>query len=179
MRPTERIPLDALAEIVELKRDLEDLKTTTLKRIHDLSFAASVFNLTPWTSYTPVLTAATTDPTLGTGSTQEGRYMINSGLVIARFKIRFGSSGAAAGSGEYRVSLPVNASSDTPTTFTLEGFGVLYDWSVGSRRELCGWKYATATYVTGDVKDASIFDNAPWTWANDDYITGTFIYQEA
>ncbi len=36
MRPTERIPMDALAEIVELKRDLEDLKATVLNRIHTL-----------------------------------------------------------------------------------------------------------------------------------------------
>ena len=36
MRSTERVPLDALAEIIELKRGLADLRATTLKRIHDL-----------------------------------------------------------------------------------------------------------------------------------------------
>ncbi len=37
MRPTERIPLDALAEIAELKRELAELKTMSLQRIHNLS----------------------------------------------------------------------------------------------------------------------------------------------
>ena len=36
MRETERIPLDALAEIAELKRELKNLKVTTLNRIHTL-----------------------------------------------------------------------------------------------------------------------------------------------
>ncbi len=35
MRDTERIPLDALEEIIQLKRELRDLRATTLKRIHD------------------------------------------------------------------------------------------------------------------------------------------------
>ncbi len=36
MRETERVPLDALAEIAELKRELRDLKATALNRIHTL-----------------------------------------------------------------------------------------------------------------------------------------------
>ncbi len=40
MRDTERVPLDALAEIVELKRELVDLKATVLKRIHVLGVSS-------------------------------------------------------------------------------------------------------------------------------------------
>ncbi len=36
MRDTERVPLDVLEEIVQLKRGLRDLRATTLKRIHNL-----------------------------------------------------------------------------------------------------------------------------------------------
>lgn len=62
-----------------------------------------------WTAWTPALTAATTNPTLGSGSVQEGSYMQLGKLVIAHFNIQFGSSGQNAGSGEYRISLPVAA----------------------------------------------------------------------
>ncbi len=37
MRRTERIPLDALQEIMELKREMTDLKNMVLPRIHDLA----------------------------------------------------------------------------------------------------------------------------------------------
>ena len=36
MRSTERVPLDALAEIIELVREAKDLRATVLKRIHTL-----------------------------------------------------------------------------------------------------------------------------------------------
>ncbi len=65
-----------------------------------------------WTSYTPTLTAATTNPTLGAasaGAVQFGRYCKVGRLVVAQFGIRFATSGASAGSGAYTVSLPVTA----------------------------------------------------------------------
>lgn len=63
-----------------------------------------------WTSWTPTLTATTTNPTLGTGGTvQEGYYMQLGKLVIAWYSIQFGTTGLNVGSGEYRLSLPVAA----------------------------------------------------------------------
>jgi hypothetical protein len=65
-----------------------------------------------WTTYTPALTATTTSPTLGTGSAAAGRY-IRIGKTVHFFaSITFGSSGVAAGSGTYQVSLPVSFRSD-------------------------------------------------------------------
>lgn len=46
MRDTERVPLDALAEIAQLKRDLADLRGTTLKRIHNLSVPSDMVRFT-------------------------------------------------------------------------------------------------------------------------------------
>lgn len=65
---------------------------------------------TGWLTYTPVLTAATTNPTLGTGSTQSGEYKIVGDLLFCRGYIAFGTSGAAAGSGSYFISLPPSVS---------------------------------------------------------------------
>ena len=57
-------------------------------------------------SYTPALTAVTTNPTLGTGSFQEGRYQLLQKRAFVEGAIFFGSSGAAAGTGAYRISVP-------------------------------------------------------------------------
>lgn len=53
-----------------------------------------------------VLTASTTNPTLGTGGVIDARYAVNGTTVTGRVFIRFGST-MTAGSGEYRYALPV------------------------------------------------------------------------
>jgi len=58
-----------------------------------------------WTSYTPTLTASTTNPT---NWTQTGYYMQAGKLVIAKFKLTAGAS-MTAGSGTYYIALPVTA----------------------------------------------------------------------
>ena len=59
-------------------------------------------------AYTPILTAVTTDPTLGTGSSSIGYYSLVGTTVTAWATIEFGTS-SAAGSGELRFSLPLPA----------------------------------------------------------------------
>jgi hypothetical protein len=56
-------------------------------------------------TYTPVLSATTTNPTMGT-STLAGSYIDMGHLVMVRTVITI-ASGFSAGSGVYRVSLPV------------------------------------------------------------------------
>lgn len=122
-----------------------------------------------WTSYTPVLTASTTNPTLGTGSTQAGAYTQIGKTVHFRARIVFGSSGVNAGSGYYAVSLPVAAKS----AVTVAGHGVL----------IGGSRYLTAAYTNGTTKvelylDAgvAVSNTAPFTWAatNAISIAGTY-----
>ena len=97
--------------------------------------AAAVNTLCPvgtsWANWTPALTATTTNPTLGTGSVATGRYFQLGKLVVANFKIQFGTSGTSAGSGAYRVSLPVACSTTTQNNDFVVGYGHLHDASVG------------------------------------------------
>lgn len=58
-------------------------------------------------AWTPVLTASTTNPTLGTGSSQTGVYMRIGRLIFAQGRILWGTGGTA-GSGTYAISVPVN-----------------------------------------------------------------------
>ncbi len=97
MRDTERVPLDEIEEIKALKRELHDLRATTLKRIHDISFA--------WIDFTALWEAVTTDPVINNGDIT-GRYKRIGDLIIFQGKIIMGST-TTFGSGEYSVALPL------------------------------------------------------------------------
>lgn len=62
-----------------------------------------------WDTYTPVLTATTTNPTLGTGHTQLGQYIQLGKTVICTGQMNVGTTGFNAGSGIYHWSLPIAA----------------------------------------------------------------------
>lgn len=68
------------------------------------------FTITPWTTYTPLWTASTTDPTVGDASIQ-GRYVSLGATVIGEIAITGGTSagGFNRGSGTYTFSLPTDA----------------------------------------------------------------------
>src|SRR5215208_3695550 len=59
-------------------------------------------------SYTPVLTATTTNPSLGTGGALTGKYYKIFDQVWIWGEFRFGV-GAAIGSGTYQISIPFRA----------------------------------------------------------------------
>lgn len=129
-----------------------------------------------WESYTPVLTASTTNPTLGTGSSTSGRYGRVNKLVYGQGQINFGTAGVSAGSGFYFVSLPVTAQSSGKVIGQFQ----FYDSS------------AFAVYIGVLISDtttrslmyynnpASVTTNAaPFTWAANDFIRYTFQYEAA
>ncbi len=133
-----------------------------------------------WTSWTPVLTATTTNPTLGTGSSVAGKYLKVGKLVTAQFSITFGTSGVNAGNGIYRVSLPVTATIFTGS-FDTVGIGNLFDSSAGALYTMTPVMISTTffeLYYTG----TSVYyaqNSSPMTWAASDKITGTLTYQAA
>jgi hypothetical protein len=62
-----------------------------------------------WQTYTPTITGATTNPTLGTGGSATGRFQIDDKTVTVAGTIHFGT-GATFGSGTYSISLPLPVS---------------------------------------------------------------------
>lgn len=134
-----------------------------------------------WTSYTPTLTASTTNPT---NWTQTGYYMQAGKLVIAKFKLTAGAS-MTAGSGTYYIALPATA--NTNIDYIEMGHASLFDSSAaliskfpvqldnvnGAR---CRIEYS-ATYPTGAI--TTVTNAAPWTWAANDVIRGLIIYEAA
>ena len=70
--------------------------------------ATGSFSVTPWTTYTPLLTASTTNPVIGNGSIT-GRYVSIGATIIGEIRIIAGTVGFNRGLGAYSVSLPTAA----------------------------------------------------------------------
>lgn len=138
-------------------------------------------SLGAWTSYTPTLTASTTNPTLGTGSTASGSYMQIGKVCIFRVRIVFGTSGVAAGSGTYLISLPV---AGVTLQFPRPLVNVLIrDVSTGDMWFGLGL-YNSTTDVSLRVQTNSsgtawVTDSAPYAWAASDEILAFGTYEIA
>lgn len=130
-----------------------------------------------YTAWTPTLTAASVNPTLGSGGTAVGRYTQIGKHVSGYGTITFGSSGVAAGTGEYHIALPATATATTPRTM---GSVVLYDSSTGTFN--LGVVYYSSTTVariaiTGTALVVS--EATPWVWAANDAIVFNLDYEAA
>lgn len=65
-------------------------------------------------SYTPVLTASVTNPTLGPGGFVIGRYIEIFDFIFTWGEFRFGTSAHNQGSGTYEITLPFPAATIAP-----------------------------------------------------------------
>jgi hypothetical protein len=136
-----------------------------------------------WTAYTPALTGSITNPTLGSGSTAVGFYMRVGKIVWVRFLIAFGTSGAAAGNGNYAVSLPVSSVSYDARVPV--GVARLNDDSAATianvfihlpSTTVFQFRFPTA-WPTGALQGAN--QASPWNWAASDSLAGELFYEAA
>lgn len=133
-----------------------------------------------YTDWTPALTAASTNPTLGSGSTAAGRYAQTGDLVHAVGCITFGTSGTNAGSGNYRVSLPVNMRAPVNNDGNVVGYAYLLDSSTSNVRfAILRYVSASTVAVAYDSSTSwlSVAHNAPWAWAASDRIEFALTYE--
>jgi hypothetical protein len=134
----------------------------------------------PWTTYTPALTADTTSPSGAMSPT--GKYVKIGRFVLALFQFSFGA-GFSAGSGAYRVSLPVPAVVNPQTAGGVRLYGAAKGSTMG-RVAVANTAYLTMQYITpqsalgafGTL--SNVVHAAPWAWASGDIIDG-FVYYEA
>jgi hypothetical protein len=63
------------------------------------------FEITPWTTYTPVWTGTVSNPAIGNGIIS-GRYMNVGATIFGEVRIQAGTSGFTRGEGTYRIGLP-------------------------------------------------------------------------
>lgn len=142
-------------------------------------------------SYTPVLLASTTNPTLGTGSAIAGRYWLDpiTGRVWGHLWVKFGTSGVTAGNGVYRITLPVPAYGwQSGSTGQADIWGI---WSALDNSASSASRHGLLTRDTVDggpngeaLANLALYDGSnpfvthavPWTWAASDAITAFFDY---
>ncbi len=152
--------------------DMQELATDI-----DTDMAAQ---LSAWTSYTPVLTAASVNPVLGSGSVQHGRYKQIGKTVHCEGYILFGSSGASFGTGTWSVSLPVASANQTNASWI--GTTYLRDTSGGSNGHYMGNGIIAANssvMALGSNGSALVASIIPFTWAVTDYIRWSATYESA
>lgn len=131
-----------------------------------------------WTSYTPSLTASTTNPNLGSTGSTSGAYMQIGKMVYGRAKFTFGGTGISAGSGVYYLSLPI---SSAVAGWTI-GVAFAQDDSTGARQVLTCW-LNNSSRIEFMYDGASGYPGAtataPWVWAANDFLACEFTYEAA
>ena len=137
-------------------------------------------------TWTPTLTATTTNPTLSTDAshTVTGEYTKVGNLVKAWVFIEFGTTGVNAGSGQYLIDTPTTASKPTISGNNQPsvGSGRIFD-SDGADTYLVDVRLTDTTHVRLRYDQQTASGNVgaaiPYTWANSDYIVIHFEYLEA
>lgn len=132
-------------------------------------------------TYTPALTATTTNPTLGTSSNQVGRYSRIGNQVNGEGLIQFGTGGTNAGSGVYLVSMPtaVDASIGVGMlvgSFTAKCAGLFTRGDLYLNTAATGLCRLVYTSVAINGSYVSTAHNAPGAWTANDSIQFAFQY---
>lgn len=134
-----------------------------------------------WGLWTPALTVISgTDPTLGVGAITDGEWINNGGLITAQFRINFGTSGVAAGSGIYTIDTPVPINASWLTTGSIAiGQAIVRDATGPVIRSRTVRINGASSVVMSADAGANVTDAVPWTWAANDTLNGTFTYRAA
>ena len=134
-----------------------------------------------WATYVPTVTGSGSNPTIGSGGFQEGRYMQFGKLVVGWVRLTMGSAGFVNGSGAITVSLPVSAAVPTPPNPTF-GVAEIIDISpAGSYTTTLLYQSPTTIGLRapGASNSFATWNGAPITIAATDQINFQFMYEGA
>lgn len=135
-------------------------------------------------AWSPTLTATDANPALGSEGDfiRDGVWSRIGNVVVVSVRLRFGSSGTSAGSGFYRISLPVPASAAYPVT---GGIGVGPQCGVATLRRQSPFQAVVGSVQLTNLTNVQINipgsvgtvrESAPWTWASGDAISLSAAY---
>ncbi len=125
-----------------------------------------------WTLYTPAWTSTGTTPAIGNG-TLAGRYInpqVN--LIVAEIRLVAGST-TTFGTGDWRLSLPVSAS----TAEQDYGTGSAYLLDSGTTERCGSCRVLTATTIGIYSPTGAVSATVPWTFANGDQVRLSISYE--
>jgi hypothetical protein len=131
-----------------------------------------------WETYTPTLTASTTNPNLGTTGTATGRYARVNKIVVGQASFVFNGAGIAAGLGFYFCSIPLTAQNSGQAAGVANAIDVSTFASVQNSLAL-----DTTTRLigigTGGASLAGTIQSTTFVWAAGDLIRFYFSYEAA
>lgn len=137
-------------------------------------------------TYTPALTASTTNPTLGTGSSVSGRYTLRNGnWCDVRGLIKFGTSGTGAGSGSFSISLPFSTNANITGGNLPLGSCYVLDSNVPAAYNGMPFAAASASTMlvlmggTPTTGPAQMSNTIPMAWSTSDTIGFNITYEIA
>ncbi len=120
-----------------------------------------------WDSFTPVLTAATTNPTVGNGSLTGAYRMLDSKTLMFWIRWLFGST-SNAGSGGYTLALAASLStfarSQAVSSYVLDSGTAFFS---GTGLCIAGTRNITPIAADG-TGSRQVSNTVPMTWANTD-----------
>jgi hypothetical protein len=136
------------------------------------------------TTYAAAWTASSVNPTLGSGGSVTGKYMrLMPSIVVGHVLIDMGGAGFAAGTGNYRISLPVAIN---PTIATLSdsipiGKATYYDSSavVSCSTFTCMYLVASSLMILRPPGSTVWNATTPVVPAQNDRISAYFMYPTA
>lgn len=134
-----------------------------------------------WGTYTPTLTATTTNPNLGSGTTlaRTGYYTRVGRTIHATVYVRAGDTGVSPGTGNYRISLPVAARTISPAFYF--GVGSAFDASANDAFDAVVRVGPTTNWNTAEIfVDSTTWSSAgPFVLAAGDSIGFSITYEAA
>lgn len=138
-------------------------------------------------TYTPVLTATTTNPVLGVNGEIFGRYLrISNNWIMPFVRFRFGTSGINVGEGSYIVSLPVAAD---PAFHTVDVFDNIGPFTARDNSSPTSQRNGSIDFQDAALNTVRFFyglgvgdfvtDTTPFLWATNDRLAFSLLYKEA
>ena len=138
--------------------------------------AADLQDLGRLGTWTPSLTAVTTNPNLGSGATITGNLHRNGRFIWHTFDLSFGTSGTSAGSGQYRIEgMTFDVDTSSTPTGAVVGFMQLNNSGTNFYAFI---KVATSTQLTMNTSGdyAAVTAAAPFAPGASDFLRGSFGY---
>jgi hypothetical protein len=169
-------------------KDFPSHNTVNLDRIDAYANASLISH--PLKGYTPLFTAVTTNPVIGTGGSPVLRafYYEIFDQIYTWGELRFGSSGASFGIGNWMMSLPFNAVSNVGfSTSTgnapVIGTGMVYPFSTTATRQPVTVHLRTANTIMFGIRinsgaaSRAITNVDPIAWAVSDGLSWNARFQ--
>jgi hypothetical protein len=131
-----------------------------------------------WETYTPTLTASTTNPNLGTTGIATGKYARLNKIVVGQASFTFNGAGINAGLGFYFYSLPLTALASGSNVGNAHAIDVSTFATIQN-------SLATDTTTrllgvgTGGASLAGSIQSTTFVWAAGDFIRINFCYETA